>query len=178
MSNIKFSTVLAVVLKFEGGYSDNPNDSGGSTNMGITRKTLARWRSVSPWWKLSKAQVRSLTLAETTQIYEALYWAPVRGNELPSGLDLSIFDAGVNSGPGQAVKWLQAVVGESEDGVAGPKTLGAVKNLADLPSAIDHYNDKRLAFMQSLVGWSTFDRGWARRVASVREQSLVMSGQG
>ena len=56
----RFARCLDHILAFEGGYADHPKDPGGATNMGITHKTLARWRKVSPWWKLSKNDVRAL----------------------------------------------------------------------------------------------------------------------
>lgn len=43
----RFKYCLAIVLEFEGGYVNHPNDPGGATNMGITHKTLAAWRGVA-----------------------------------------------------------------------------------------------------------------------------------
>ncbi len=51
----RFARCLELVLRQEGGYADHPADPGGATNFGITRKTLARWRKISPWWELPKA---------------------------------------------------------------------------------------------------------------------------
>ncbi|WP_082555208.1 glycoside hydrolase family 108 protein [Devosia sp. Root635] len=111
-----FARALSAVLKQEGGYVDHPADPGGATNMGITHKTLARWRMVSPWWKLPKSAVMELQRPEAAKIYRANYWDAVRGDDLPSGLDLALFDFAVNSGPGRAVKMLQTIVGVTADG--------------------------------------------------------------
>lgn len=48
MARSRFDICLDEVLRQEGGYVDHPSDPGGATNMGITHKTLARWRMVSP----------------------------------------------------------------------------------------------------------------------------------
>ena len=66
----RFDACLAEVLKQEGGYVDNPLDPGGATNLGITRKTLAAWRKISPWWKLPKSEVRALGRPEAASIYK------------------------------------------------------------------------------------------------------------
>src|ERR1700710_1325588 len=88
----RFGTCLEIVLRFEGGFSDNPRDPGGATNLGITRETLARWRKIVPWQDLTVAAVKALARPEAAEIYRALYWAPCAGDELPPGLDLALFD--------------------------------------------------------------------------------------
>jgi lysozyme family protein len=165
---------LHETLKYEGGYQEDRRDpgnkDGGATNMGITSETLAlNWGRA-----VTKQDVRDLTRGEATEIYEARYWRPVRGDELPYGLDLSTFDAGVNSGTSRGIKWLQAAVGETVDGRFGPMTMAAVNAITDMPRAINALNDKRIGFMRSLRIWSTFGKGWSRRVASVRAKSVAM----
>lgn len=165
---------LNETLAYEGGYQEDKRDrgnaNGGATNRGITSKTLAL-----SWGRaVTKQDVRDLTLGEATEIYEARYWRPVRGDELPYGLDLSTFDAGVNSGTSRGIKWLQAAVGETRDGRFGPMTMAAVDAITDMPVAINVLNDRRIGFMRSLRIWSTFGGGWSRRVASVRAKSVAM----
>ena len=47
MAAENFDRALALTLKFEGGYADNPADPGGATNMGVTRATLSRVRGMA-----------------------------------------------------------------------------------------------------------------------------------
>ncbi|MEO7224254.1 MAG: glycosyl hydrolase 108 family protein, partial [Devosia sp.] len=124
---VRFARCLDQILKYEGGYVDHPEDPGGATNLGITHKTLARWRKIAPWWKLPKTDVRALGRDEATRIYDASYWQRVRGAELPDGRDLTLFDYAVNSGPVRAVKALQALLKVKADGWIGPLTLDALK---------------------------------------------------
>jgi len=95
----------------------------------------------------------------------------VHGGELPAGVDLVVVDAAVNSGPGRAAKWLQACVGVDVDGDIGPKTLAAVSAF-DATQLIDDYGRRRLAFLLDLPTWETFGKGWTKRVAAVRLESL------
>src|SRR5690606_7617867 len=99
MTDDRFETCLAQVLRHEGGYVDHPLDPGGATNMGITRKTLARWRRVAPWSDLPKAAVETLSRQEASRIYRQFYWDLCRAGQLPPGVDLAVFDYAVNSGP-------------------------------------------------------------------------------
>src|SRR5690349_24305390 len=102
-----FDAALARVLAHEGGYSNHPSDPGGPTKFGIT---LADYRRhLKPG--ASAADVRAMRLDEARAIYRAHYWAALRCDELPAGLDYALFDYGVNSGIGRAARVLQRLVG-------------------------------------------------------------------
>jgi lysozyme family protein len=94
-----------------------------STMFGCTsiRTTIAR-------------DVRNLTLDQAKVIYRTKYWAKVKGDQLPPGVDYAVFDYGVNSGVVRAARVLQRIVGVEQDGKIGPTTLVAManKNLEDL----------------------------------------------
>ncbi|KPJ44802.1 hypothetical protein ADS31_07490 [Brucella melitensis] len=116
-----FQTVMPYIFSEEGGYADNPADPGGATNMGITINTLSAWegRQVSP------QDVKELTQATATQIYQVEFWNKIDGNDLPSGVDYALFDFAVNSGPGRAAKTLQKILAMPEDGIIGAQTVAA-----------------------------------------------------
>ncbi len=176
----RFATCLALILRQEGGYVDNRNDPGGATNMGITRKTLARWRSISPWWKLKKSQVRSLKKTEAAAIYKAFYWDRCRCSVLANGLDLAMFDFAVNSGPVRAIKTLQALVGVTRDAIVGPQTLAAIGQKTaglGLPAIIDGLFKARLSFLQRLKNFALFGRSWRARVKAIKASALRMAGK-
>jgi len=173
--NLSFA--LREILKHEGGYVDHPRDPGGATNMGITRKTLAAWRGVSPWWKLAKSEVKALKLREVRAIYKAKYWDLVAGNILPAGIDFALFDFAVNSGPSRAVKTLQGLVKTRRDGIIGKITLRALKvriARVGVAAVIKAICSARLSFLRRLGTFSTFGRGWVRRVNSVQLSALAM----
>lgn len=171
MTETRFEHCLAAVLLHEGGYADHPSDPGGATNLGITRKTLARWRRVSPWWALPKEAVKALGREEAARIYRAHYWNPVRGDQLPPGLDLAVFDYAVNSGPDRAIRALQTVLGVAADGQVGPLTLEAA-GTSGAPEIIA-LCDRRLGFLRSLGTFPVFGRGWTRRVEAIRAAAIA-----
>lgn len=161
MAASSFYASLAFVLAHEGGFVNHPRDPGGATNLGITRATLAVHRGRA----VSVAEVRALTRAEAGAIYRASYWDAVRGDDLPAGLDLALFDFAVNSGPGRAVRMLQRVVDVRQDGLIGPVTLRAAAG--DVKGVIARLCAARLAFLHALPTWPTFGRGWHKRVIAV-----------
>ena len=168
----RFERCLTEVLRHEGGYVDHPSDPGGATNMGITRKTLARWRKVSPWTDLPKAAVVALKRDEAALIYRASYWNACEADAMPAGVDLALFDFAVNSGPDRAVRVLQAALGVAADGAVGPVTVGAV-SAANPAKLINAICDRRLGFLGRLSSFATFGRGWTRRVAEIRAAALA-----
>lgn len=140
------------LLGNEGGFVDNPKDPGGATNYGITEK-VARAHGY-------QGDMRSLPMTTAIAIYERDYWTPIKADQLPDHLRFHVFDAAVNSGTSQAIKWLQRAAGVNEDGIIGPRTLSASSIVTPAK-----YSAIRLRFMTSLSTWSTFGKGWARRIA-------------
>jgi lysozyme family protein len=165
-----FPAALNALLKHEGGYINHPSDPGGMTNLGVTKRVWEEWVG----HEVDEKQMRALTPALVAPLYKKKYWDKVCGDELPTGLDLAVFDLAVNSGPGRAAKMLQKVLGVPQDGAIGPQTLAKAVNV-DSSKLIADYNAERLAFLQALPTWGTFGKGWGRRVAEVTEQATHMT---
>lgn len=156
MAKNNFEACAAFTFKYEGGYVDHPRDPGGATNLGITIGTLRAWRKAP----VTKADVRALTKHEAMQIYRANYWNAVGGDGLPHGVDLAVWDYGVNSGPARA------------------KAAYAKARAADTPSeVVKRVCALRRSFVQGLRTWSTFGKGWARRIAACEALGLRMALQ-
>lgn len=165
-----FESALKAVLHHEGGYSNNPADPGGMTNLGVTKAVWEEWVG----HEVDEKAMRALTPAQVAPMYKAKYWDKVKGDDLPEGVDYAVFDAAVNSGPGRAAKWLQACVGVDPDGGIGPKTLAAVAAF-DPAELVEDYAKRRLSFLMDLPHWGTFGKGWSRRVAEVQNVASSMT---
>jgi lysozyme family protein len=165
-----FDSALKAVLHHEGGFVNHPADPGGMTNLGVTKKV---WEECVGH-PVGEKQMRELTPAAVAPMYKAKYWDKIKGDDLPTGVDYAVFDAAVNSGPGRAAKWLQACVGVEQDGGIGPKTLAAVAAF-DPADLVEDYAKRRLSFLMDLPHWSTFGRGWSRRVAAVQTVATSMA---
>lgn len=167
--NGNFEQCLALTLKEEGGFVNNPHDPGGMTNMGVTRATYEAWVGR----KVEESEMRALTVKDVTPIYRKNYWDRIRGDELPVGVDLAVFDLGVNSGTTTAIKFLQNALDIPADGIFGPNTLRHV-NEADAEELAQKVCEERLNFLKKLSTFPTFGKGWTARVKRVQENSLKM----
>lgn len=162
---------IPLILKHEGGFVNHPKDPGGATNKGITLATFQRY--IKPGGTVE--DLKRLTEDQAVVVYKRRYWDAVMADMLPPGVDYTVADFAVNSGPTRAARELQRVVGATVDGKIGPQTLEAVRAM-DPQEVVKKLNARRLAFMKSLKGgamWQTFGRGWQRRVDEVLATSLV-----
>lgn len=154
---MNFEHAFERLIGHEGGFVDHPDDPGGATRYGITER-VARANGYT-------GSMREFPLSEAKRIARAEYWDAVRADEVPDAVRFDLFDSAYNSGPVQAVKWLQRAAGANDDGKLGPKTLLAAR-MADPQMLSKRFNSHRLTFLADLKTWPTFGRGWARRIAS------------
>lgn len=156
---MNFDDAVKRVLMHEGGYSDHAADPGGKTMYGITEAVA---REVG-----YRGNMDELPLDLAKRIYKDRYWDAIRADDLPASIRYIMLDAAVNSGPRQAVLWLQRALGVTPDGALGPVTIAhAFANERGLASKL---LSQRLRFMTNLNTWPSFGRGWARRIADLME---------
>lgn len=149
---MSFQEAYIKLLEHEGGYNFNPNDPGGETNWGISKKAYPA------------VDIANLTMNEAGEIYKGDYWDKLHCDSMGEKIAFQLFDAAVNSDVNQATKWLQRAVNVEVDGILGPKTLAATK-LYDESTVVARFNGYRLMFMCDLNNFEVFGRGWARRIA-------------
>lgn len=141
------SAVIAAILSREGGYVNHPADKGGPTNFGITQATLADYRGR----QVTADEVRQLTVAEATKIYEDKYVAPfARFARHPKLMDL-IVDSAVQHGVNRVQGWLLEI----------PSSDPAVNHRGLLQRRLKFYGE----IITSNPSQAVFAKGWMARVA-------------
>lgn len=103
--NETFKKALKFVLKWEGGYSNNPNDLGGATNKGITQNTYNAWLKSQG---KSPKNVKYITDAEVEQIYYKNYWLAAGCDKMSEKFAILSFDTAVNMGVSRVQQFLKA----------------------------------------------------------------------
>lgn len=129
----KFYEFVNKVIKIEGGYANDPNDSGGETNWGITVAVARAFGYTGP--------MRDMTRQQASEIYKARFWDSMRLDDVAAispQIALELFDSGVNVGTGRAAQWFQTSLNAfnqegtwyrdiAVDGRIGPMTLAAFR---------------------------------------------------
>lgn len=147
-----FDVVFDRVLGHEGGYVNDPNDPGGETQWGISKRSYPH------------INIKELTRDGAKEIYRRDFWDRLGADGLPDGVAFQLFDFAVNSGIGTAIRYLQRAIGVADDGYWGP--ISKAKALATSETdMILGLNAERLEFMTKLKNWQFHGRGWARRIA-------------
>jgi lysozyme family protein len=162
-----FKECLGLVLKSEGGWVNNPQDPGGETNLGVTKRVWEEYVGHPV------TTMKNLTPAEVAPMYEQKYWKPCYGEVLPRGLDFLCFSFGVNAGCGRSVKLLQQSLGLVSDGIIGPKVMQKLResNIADV---IKGFSESRREYYNSLKTFPIFGRGWISRTDNEEKEALQM----
>lgn len=154
-----FPKAIEFVLEQEGGYTLDPNDPGGETKYGISKKAYPN------------LDIGNLTLEQAKQIYVEDYWKPCRCDELPSPFAIALFDSAVNQGVSTAIRILQKSFGLEQDGIIGSKTITAT--LGANGRGIKRYLAERLASYSRLMASNNnllvFAANWYFRVISLFE---------
>ena len=164
-----YDKCLETILHHEGGYVNHPKDPGGETNLGVTKRVYEEHGGTK--------DMKDLTVEDVAPIYKKGYWDKMKGDDLPSGLDLCVFDFGVNAGPGRGAKFLQKMIGTTVDGGIGPMTLAKVNEHVDshgLEESIKQYQAARQEYYESLSTFGTFGKGWTRRVDETTKLALEL----
>ena len=146
-------SIIDLIIEIEGGDKlvDDPRDPGGLTRYGISQRAFPQ------------EDIRGLTLDRAHELYTQYYWNRVRGDELPWGYALPMFDCAVNQGVGAAVKLMQRSLGIKDDAVFGPITLRTLlaSNVIDV---VPEYMDRRLKRYTETPNYDRFGRGWRKRL--------------
>lgn len=163
--------IIDAVLKYEGGFTNDPADHGGATNFGITAADLGRWHKLGRIATVD--EVRNMTEAEAREIYKAWYiQEPGFDAVADTVLKWILVDCGVLHGTRTAVRWLQQALGVTPDGVIGKETTDALA-AADsgrtgrriLAFRIRRY----VAIVKKESSQLRFLEGWVNRATSILE---------
>lgn len=152
------------LIGHEGGYTADPKDPGnwtsGRVGVGILKGTKFGIAANT----YGQLDIRNLTLDDAKAIYWEDWWLKIGADVLPTALSYQMWQFAVNAGMGNARRCLQRAAGVVDDGLVGPLTIAAVRRM-DVNDLLMRYNSFVIDHYTSLSTWTTYGRGWARRVA-------------
>ena len=184
-----FNKAIKVVLKHEGGYVNNPNDSGGATNFGISLRFLKDHEEgdFNKDGVVNVTDIKNMTIEQAAAIYKLFWWDKYRyGQIIDQTIAVKIFDFSVNMGAKRAHILLQEALNEAfdlnlkPDGIIGPATMqviNAIKDGGEEQKLITAYCDTAWGFYQRLIAKNSklkvFEKGWKNRAYSINKANSL-----
>lgn len=168
-----YRRLISFILKFEGGFVNDPADSGGPTNKGVTLNTF---RSVYGRAKTIN-DLKRMTDNEWRHIFKLLYWDKCKADDIADqSIANMLVDFAWHSGVTTAVKKLQKIVGVTSDGICGVQTIGAI-NSRYAPETFNLLKAARMKYLQGIVknkhSQARFMYGWTKRVNAIEYGKLT-----
>ncbi len=156
------------ILKWEGGFVNDPLDRGGATNKGITLGTFRRFYGKDA----SVEQLKALTDEQWITIFKAGYWNPWQADYIANqSIANIVVDWAWASGTKTSIKQVQRILNTTVDGVVGPQTIAAI-NSANPRELFDRIRSARLTFVDDILRrnptQSRFIRGWKNRINNIK----------
>lgn len=175
-----FENAIPIVLKNEGGYTDNPDDPGSATNYGISTRFLLSEPSIG----ITDAKL--LTVIQASAIYEKYWWNFYSyGNIVDQTIATKIFDLCVNMST-TVHKIVQTVLNEQfwctliVDGNLGPKSIAAinaVNMLTTQQTLINGISDGAWQHYQNIITANPkevqFAEGWKNRAYNIHTAGSI-----
>ena len=182
---IKKEVIISKTLETEGGYVNDPSDSGGETYCGIARNSNPNWKG----WKIVDAykplkwnqKIQDSELEQLViDVYDSKYYQSIRADRIDSDMiRIHLYNMGVNAGTGSAVKILQKAINKvydvtiATDGVIGNITVTYANNKSKLNELVNEFINQRRLYYQNLVKRKLtnqkFLKGWLNRVNIITE---------
>ncbi|GAA6349586.1 glycoside hydrolase family 108 protein [Phocaeicola dorei] len=159
------------ILKWEGGWVNDPDDLGGATNMGVTIGTYETYCRKKGYPKPTIERLKNLTKEEWTEILKTMYWDRWKADEIKSQSIADILVDFVWASGAHGIKVPQDLVGVIPDGIVGPKTLAAV-NSRNPRELFDQIKIARFDFIEDICrkrpANNKFKRGWMNRINDIK----------
>lgn len=157
------------ILKWEGGFVNDPVDKGGATNMGVT---IGTWRSVGydkdGDGDIDVDDLRQLTKEDVIErVLRPHYWNRWRADEINNQSVANILVDWVWASGAHGIRRPQCILGVTADGIVGPKTIAAVNSMDPMELHFRIKND-RIRFIDEICkknpSQERFRRGWLNRI--------------
>lgn len=155
------------ILRWEGGFVDDPLDRGGATNKGITIGTFRNFYGK----EATVEQLKNITDEQWLHIFKSGYWDKWKADDIENqSIANIVVDWAWGSGAATSIKQVQKILGVAVDGIVGDDTLTAI-NIAGQRSLFVKIHNRRIEFVENIVkrdpSQARFLKGWKNRINSL-----------
>lgn len=167
------------ILSFEGGFVNDPDDSGGATMKGITLNTLKAWRRKMGLPAPTVKDLRAITTAEWDSVFKSMFWDRWRGDEIRDQSVANMLVDWLWCSGNYGIRIPQSVLRVDVDGIVGAKTIAAL-NAQTPPLFFERLKRERKDFIERICKSRPQNRkyksGWLRRINALGYGSMTLNG--
>lgn len=162
------SKLIPYVLKWEGGWSDDPADAGGATMKGITLATYTAYRHKKGLPIPTKNDLKNISQKDWEDIFKSMYWDRWKADNIENQSIANLLVDWLWTSGQYGIKFPQRVLGLTDDGLVGPKTLAAINNYPNKKELFNKLWERRKQHFTSIAnsrpGNQKFLKGWLNRL--------------
>lgn len=165
MANVE--KLVPFILKWEGGFVNDPDDLGGATNRGVTLATYVQYCKKKGYPVPTDERLKNLSEREWAEILKTMYWDRWKADKIVNQSVANILVDWVWASGVHGVKRPQKILGVSVDGIVGNQTLAAV-NARDAKELFYAIKADRIRFIDEICkarpANEKYRRGWMNRI--------------
>ena len=159
--------LMPFILKWEGGFVNDPLDRGGATNKGVTIGTF-----LSFYPNKTVDDLKRITDDQWLTIFRSGYWNPWLADRIQNqSIANIVVDWAWASGARTSIRKVQELLGVKVDGLVGNQTLSAINN-QDSEQLFERIKKARFDFVDAIVkrdpSQSRFIKGWKNRINDIK----------
>ena len=162
-----YQELVPFILKWEGGFVDDPLDKGGATNKGVTIATFRQFYGANA----TVEQLKNITISEWNHIFKSGYWNRWRADEIHSQPVANILVDWLWLSGAPAIKLPQQLLHVAADGIAGTQTIAAV-NASEPKQLFDIIKARRVEYINNIILKTPtnerFRKGWMNRLNALK----------
>ena len=163
--------LIPFILRWEGGFVNDPDDLGGATNKGITIGTFREYRKRKGLPSPTVQELKDLSENDWYKIFKTMYWDRWRGDEIKSQSVANILIDWVWASGVHGIRRPQAILGVSVDGIVGAKTIAAL-NAAYPDRLFEAIKADRAKFIDEICKArpknEKYRKGWMNRINAIK----------
>lgn len=167
-----YRSLIPHILKWEGGWGNDPDDKGGPTMKGVTLATYTAYCHKKGWPTPSQKQLKEITIAEWTDIFKSMFWDRCKGDQINNQSIANLIVDWVWTSGVYGIRFSQRVLGVKDDGIVGPNTLSIINNYPDKKELFKKLWDRRKQHFESIAksrpGNAKFLKGWLNRLNDLK----------
>lgn len=163
--------LVPFILKWEGGFVDDPDDLGGATNRGVTIGTYATYCKKKGYPAPTVERLKNLSEKDWAEILKTMYWDRWKADNIKSQSVANILVDWVWASGVNGIKIPQQLLGVTVDGIVGTKTLAAL-NARNPKELFEEIKEERVQFIEDICrkrpANNKFKKGWLNRINSLQ----------